>query len=148
MPLQPPVIDDRRFEDILAEVKSYIPRYTREWTNYNESDPGITLAELFAWMTELLIYRLNQVPDLNYIMFLRMLGIELAPAQPARAELTFTLARNDLDTVIIPQETQVAVGGGASPPVIFETDRSLVALGATLAASQSFDGYSYSDETS
>lgn len=148
MPLQPPVLDDRTFEDILAEVKSYIPRYTKEWTNYNESDPGISLAELYAWMTELLIYRLNQVPDLNYIMFLRLLGIELAPAQPARTELTFTLARNDLDTVIIPQETQVAVAGGASPPIIFQTARSLTALGATLAAIQSFDGYSYSDDTS
>jgi predicted phage baseplate assembly protein len=147
MPLQAPVLDDRRFEDIISEVKSYIPRYTREWTNHNESDPGITLAELFAWLTELLIYRLNQVPELNYIMFLRLLGIQLGPAQPARAELTFTLARNDVDTVVIPQETEVAVGGGANPPIIFETDRSLIALGATLAKVQSFDGFGYSDES-
>ena len=34
------------------------------------------------------MYRLNQVPDLNYIKFLQLIGIELAPAQPARADVT------------------------------------------------------------
>src|SRR5271155_1597082 len=67
MPLTAPNLDDRQFADIVAEAKTLIPRYAPEWTNFNESDPGITLVELFAWMTEILTYRLNQVPDLNYI---------------------------------------------------------------------------------
>ena len=57
-----------------------IPRYAPEWTNHNPSDPGITLIELAAWMTDLLIYRLNQVPDKNYVAFLNLLGIKLRAA--------------------------------------------------------------------
>jgi predicted phage baseplate assembly protein len=77
MPLTPPNLDDRQFADIVAEAKTLIPRYVPEWTNFNETDPGIALTELFAWMSEIIIYRLNQVPNLNYIKFLQLIGIEL-----------------------------------------------------------------------
>ena len=84
MPLDPPVLDDRRFEDLVAEARSLIPRYLPELTNYNESEPAIALLELFAWYTDLLLYRVNQVPDLHVVKFLRLLGIEPAPATPSR----------------------------------------------------------------
>ena len=61
-----------------------IPRYAPEWTNHNPSDPGITLIELAAWMTDLLIYRLNQVPDKNYVAFLNLLGIKLRAPRAAQ----------------------------------------------------------------
>lgn len=48
MPLTPPNLDDRTFADIVAQAKTLIPRYVPEWTNFNESDPGITMVELFA----------------------------------------------------------------------------------------------------
>lgn len=149
MPLLAPNLDDRRFADIVAEAKTLIPRYAPEWTNHHDSDPGITLIHLFAWMTDMLLYRLNQVPDRNYIKFLQLLGIELKPAQPARAELTFTLARNDIESVIVPKETQVAVAGGGEdgPPPVFQTDEALIALGAKLVAVQAFDGFGYTAET-
>jgi hypothetical protein len=148
MPLQAPNLDDRTYAQIMAEAKTLIPRYAPEWTDHNESDPGITLIQLFAWMTDMLLYRLNQVPERNYIKFLQLLGIELKPAQPAKAELTFTLVRDDLETVIVPKGTQVAVAdGGEDEPLVFETDEALIALGAKLKAIQSFDGFSYSVET-
>jgi predicted phage baseplate assembly protein len=142
MPLQAPNLDDRTFDQILAQAKLLIPRYAPTWTNQNESDPGITLMELFAWMTEMLIYRVNQVPERNYIKFLELLGITLTPARPAHAELTFTLTQTNVQTVIIPQGTQAA-SGGAGQPIIFETDEALIALGAKLKALQSFDSFSY-----
>ena len=148
MPLQAPNLDDRDFARIVAEAKTLIPRYAPEWTDHNESDPGITLVELFAWMTEMLIYRLNQVPERNYIEFLRLLGIELTPAHPAQAELTFSLVKAELDNVIVPKGTQVAVADSPDgTPLIFETDQAVVALGARLKAVQSFDSFSYSVET-
>jgi predicted phage baseplate assembly protein len=147
MPLIPPNLDDRQFADIVAEAKTLIPRYAPEWTNFNESDPGITLVELFAWMSEILIYRLNQVPDLNYIKFLQLIGVELAPAQPARAEVTFTVSRPDLTSVIVPQGTQVAASGGSGQSVLFELDEALIAIGAQLAAVQTFDGTGYTTQT-
>jgi predicted phage baseplate assembly protein len=148
MPLTAPNLDDRQFTDIKAEALTLIPRYAPEWTNFNESDPGITLVELFAWLTEILTYRLNQVPDLNYIKFLQLIGIELNPALPAKAELTFALARPDIVSVIVPQGTQVAAAGGSNQPVIFETDQSLVAIGAVLTAVQTFNGTGYTPQMS
>jgi hypothetical protein len=147
MALVPPQLDDRTFDELYEEALSRIPRYTPEWTNYNDSDPGITLLQLFAWMTETLIYRVNQVPELNYIKFLQLIGIEPAQAQPARTELTFTLARTDVDSLVIPMGTQVGVAG-TSPPVVFETDAALVGLGAVLSAVQVFDGFDFADRTS
>jgi predicted phage baseplate assembly protein len=144
---QTPNLDNRRYDDIVAEAKSLISRYAPEWTNHNNSDPGITLIQMFAWMTDMLIFRLNQVPELNYIKFLQLLGIELKPALPAHAELTFTLARDDVEFVAVPKETQIAVAGGNSDPLIFETQEELLALGAKLAAVQVFDGYSYTSVT-
>src|SRR6202044_2908588 len=110
--------------------------YVPEWTNFNETDPGIALTELFAWMSELIIYRLNQVPDLNYIKFLQLIGIELEAAQPARAQLTFSLSRPDLSYAIVPQGTQVAAAGSGNQPIVFETDTALIAIGPALASIQ------------
>ena len=68
-------LDDRTFQDIVDEAKRLIPRYTPEWTNHNLSDPGVALIELFAWMSEMVLYRVNQVPDRLYVQFLNLVGI-------------------------------------------------------------------------
>jgi predicted phage baseplate assembly protein len=148
MPLTVPNLDDRRYADIVAEARQLIPRYAPEWTNHNDADPGITLLQLFAWLTEMTLFRVNQVPDLHYVKFLQLLGIELMPARPARAELSFSLARKDIDSVIVPKGAQVSANGADGKPLVFELDEALVALGARLTALQSFDGQSYSIETS
>ncbi|HEY6352720.1 MAG TPA: putative baseplate assembly protein [Candidatus Angelobacter sp.] len=147
MPLTAPNLDNRQFADIVTQAKTLIPRYAPEWTNFNESDPGITLVELFAWMTEMMIYQLNQVPNLNYIKFLQLIGIELEPAQPAKAEVTFSVSRPDLTSVIVPAGTQVAATGGSGQSVIFQIDEALIAIGAQLAAVQTFDGSGYTTQT-
>lgn len=148
MPLTAPQLDNMAYTDIVAQAKLLIPRYAPEWTNFNESDPGITLMELFAWMTEITIYRLNQVPDLNYIKFLQLIGVELEAARPASAEVTFGLSRPDIVSVIVPKGTQIAASNGNGTPVLFELDEALVAIGAALGAVQCFDGISYTNVTS
>jgi predicted phage baseplate assembly protein len=144
VPLLEPLIDDRNWQQIVDEAVARIPRYTPEYryTNDNASDPGRTLIELFAWMTEMLVYRLNRVPELNYVKFLKLLGVEARPAEAAHTELTFALVTPPDETVVVPLGTQVAVSG-LSPPLVFETDRALVALGASLAKLQVNDGFSY-----
>lgn len=147
MPLSAPELDDRTFDDLVAEALRLVPRYAPEWTDHHDSDPGVTLVQLFAWLTEMTLYRLNQVPERNYVKFLQLLGIELVPALPARAELTFTLARQDVDVVPVPGGTEVAAAGGGGEPLVFETDEALMALGARLAAVQVFDGFGYTVQT-
>ncbi|EID74480.1 MULTISPECIES: putative baseplate assembly protein [Rhodococcus] len=143
--LVPPNLDDRRYDDLLVQARSLIPRYLPEWTNHNDADPGITLLQLFAWFTDQLIYRVNQVPDLNYVKFLRMLGIQTMPAQPARVDLTFTTATNaDVD---VPAGTQASAPGADGQPVVFEIVEGFTAVGAPLTAVQTFDGFAYRDVT-
>jgi predicted phage baseplate assembly protein len=149
MTLPAPILDDRRYADIVADARQLVPRYTPEWTDLNETDPGVTMIELFAWMADMLLYRLNQVPDLNYVKFLELLGITLNPAEPARTDLTFALVDPPPGAIIpVPKGTRIAAAGAdGKPPVVFETDHRLQALGATLAAVLSFDGFSYTTVT-
>ncbi len=146
-----PKIDDRRYEDIIAEVRTRIARYTPEWTpvwtDVNDSDPGITLAQVFAWQADMLLYRMGKVPELNYLKFLQLLGIELKPAEPALSEITFTVKEDHPKPhVIVPDRAQLsAESPDGGPPLIFETERALIALKAKLASVQAFDGYTFTD---
>src|SRR5690349_25177956 len=107
MPLPTPGLDDRTFQDIVDEAKRLIPRYCPEWTNHNVSDPGVALIELFAWMSEMVLYRVNQVPDRLYVHFLNLVGIEPFPPSVARTDLTFWLSAVLEQPVLVPANTQV-----------------------------------------
>ena len=138
-------LDDRRFEEIVAEARRRIPGYTPEWTDLNDSDPGMTLVQMFAWLAEMIIWRLNKVPDKAFVKFLDLLGIELAAATPAQAELTFTLSAPNLGrAVLIPRGTRVSLAEAADGrTVIFETDDNLFAISSKIAGIQSYDGTQY-----
>lgn len=146
-----PRIDDRRFEDLMAEVRARIPRYVPEWlpdptwNDVNESDPGIIMLELFTWLAEILTYRMNRVPELSFLKFLELIGIELQPAEPALAEITFGVSdKHPSEVLVVPMHTQVTAEGSAGgPPVVFETDRALTALRSRLTALLAYDGTTY-----
>ncbi|HVH13749.1 MAG TPA: hypothetical protein VM759_11885, partial [Longimicrobium sp.] len=74
MPLIVPRIDDRDYPRILSEAMARIPVHTPEWTNFNDADPGVTLLQLFAFMTDSLLYRANLIPERNRLKFLELLG--------------------------------------------------------------------------
>jgi hypothetical protein len=74
MSLTLPNLDDRTYDDLVAEAQSLIPSLAPEWTDFNPSDPGITLVELFAWLTEMLLFRINRLPDQNVRTFLKLLN--------------------------------------------------------------------------
>ncbi len=74
MPLMLPQLDDRTYADLLEEARALIPSLYPEWTDHNPSDPGITLIELFAWLTEMLIYRSDQIPARYRLTFLKLLN--------------------------------------------------------------------------
>lgn len=81
MPIPLPNLDDRRYEDLVEEALALIPNYAPDWTNHNDSDPGITLVQLFAYLTEMLIYRLNRVTDANVCTFLKLIdGVSRRPS--------------------------------------------------------------------
>ena len=154
MPLENaiPRIDDRNYDSLITEVRTRIARYTPEWTpvwtDVNDNDPGMTLAQVFAWMAEMLAYRMNLVPELNYIKFLQLIGIELNAAEAAQAEITFPVKSSSGPYVIVPERTQLtAEAPDGGPPITFETDRALIAVRAKLAAVLAYDGYAYTSVT-
>lgn len=142
-----PQLDDRTFDQILADLRFRIPRYTKEWTNFNDSDPGTTLLQLFAWLTETMCYRMNQIPLKNYIKFLKLLGTDLAPALPATAHLTFTTQANTVASPV-PQRTQIsAQASDGGDPLIFETEEGLGLIQVPLSDLGAFDGAGFTTVT-
>ncbi|MCC2315945.1 putative baseplate assembly protein [Cellulomonas xiejunii] len=136
-PLDPPNLDDRRFQDIVDETKRLIPRFTPEWTNHNLSDPGVALVELFAWVGEMVLYRVNQVPDRMYSHFLGLVGVEPFPPSVAHTRLTFRLAAPATEPVVVPEGTAVStVTVGGQEPVVFATSAEAVAVPPRLVAAR------------
>jgi len=84
MPLAPPVIDDRRFAQLVDETLARARVHTPEWTNFNQSDPGVTLVQLFSFLTENILYRANLTPERQRIKFLQLLRVPLAAAAAAQ----------------------------------------------------------------
>ena len=127
MPLPTPKLDDRHFQDIVDEAKKRIPDYIKEWTDHNVSDPGVTMIELFAWMTDMLLYRLNQVPDLHYIKFMEMLGVRLKEPVPAKVPVTFWLSAPQDVPLEVPAGTEVAsTQTETQPSIVFTTNELFV----------------------
>jgi len=120
-------LDDRTFKDLVDECILRIPRYCPEWTNYNPSDPGITLVELFAWLTDQMLLRFNQVPRRNYVAFLELLGVRLLAPAPAKTDITFYLTTALPETYAIPAATEVAtIRTETEEAIVFSTDSALV----------------------
>lgn len=126
MSLAAPNLDDRRFQDLVDDAKRLVQQHCPEWSDHNVSDPGVTLIELFAWMTDQLLYRLNRVPDLNYVKYLELLGVTLFPPTAAQTDLTFRLSAPRPDVLVIARGTQVStVRTERDEEVTFTTDEPL-----------------------
>jgi predicted phage baseplate assembly protein len=122
MSLPAPNLDDRRFQELVDDAKRMVQARCPEWTDHNVSDPGVTLIETFAFMTDQLLYRLNRVPDRLYIKFLELIGVRLLPPTPARAPLTFWLSTAADERMTIPVGTRAATSRTElDEPIIFAT---------------------------
>lgn len=133
MPLQEPNLDDRTFRQLVEEARSRLAAAAPEWTDLSPGDPGIVLLELFSYLTETMIYRLNRLPEKAYISFLRLLGVTLQPPAAASVSLRFSRTRSSDEPIQIPAGTRVTFtrpAAGNEPP-IFATARTV-----TLAAGE------------
>lgn len=123
MPFVPPGLDDRRFDDLVAELVARIPAHTPEWTNPREGDPGRTLIELFAWLGDSLLYRANLIPERQRLAFLRLLGQQMRPAEPAR-----TLVCVGVGDETVTRPPVILPGASVKGPANFETLGELTVL--------------------
>ena len=149
MALPVPNLDDRRFQDLVDDAKRLVQQRCPEWTDHNVSDPGVTLIETFAWMTDQLLYRLNRVPDRHYVKFLELVGVRLFPPSAARGEVTFWLSAPQPDAAHVAGGTQVAtIRTETDEAVVFSTLDDLPIVPVKLAhVLTSVDGKRHDERT-
>ena len=143
MPLILPSLDNRTFEQLVAEGQAMIPREAPVWTDHNLHDPGITLIELFAWLAEMDLYRLDRTAEASYRAFLRLLGIELRPPRVAQTVLLFNWQTED-GTGLLHARRQMA---DPSREIFFQTQKALRVSPARLVAVLSASGGELLDHT-
>ncbi|MEK0313954.1 putative baseplate assembly protein [Cohnella sp. 56] len=97
-------LDDRTFDSIMQEARQGIQRRLPEWTDENAHDPGMTMLELFAWISEMQQFYLSRVPDRNRRKFLELLGEAPHQTTAASALASFSEIR---DTVRLPGGTKL-----------------------------------------
>lgn len=134
MPLPLPNLDDRDFQQLVEEARRQISRATPEWTDLSPSDPGMVLVDVFAYLTDTMLYRLNRLPHKAYIAFLNLLGVRFHPPTAAHVILRFSRPVATQRAVDIPRGTRVTLSrpiGGAEPPVFVTLRTVTIPAGAT-----------------
>lgn len=116
MPITPPRLDDRRYDDLVDELLARIPAHTPEWVPAQIGDPGRTLVELFAWLADTVLYRANLIPERQRLAFLQLLGMPLSPAHAAQGVVSLLLDEKRPVTGVT-----IAKGARLPGPVNFET---------------------------
>lgn len=142
MPLPIPQLDDRRFDELVTALRDQIPSLTKAWTDFNTSDPGIAILELWCWLAEMILYRIDRITERSYTNFLKLI---LDPPEPVTAEVTLTIQLPSTQITIpagvrfatdplasLPQEVLEFTEGGR---LIFETYRSMQYQPAEIADS-------------
>ncbi len=130
MSLQAPNLDDRSFDDLVAEALRIIERSCPQWTDRTPGDPGMVMVDIFAYLTEAMIYRLNRLPEKAYVEFLRLIGVKLQAPTAASAMLRFSASRPVQKALVIPRGTRVAAAGGKDAQVFTTVADLTMAAGA------------------
>ena len=148
MPLPSPNLDDRSYADLRREALEVVAKLCPEWTDLSASDPGITLLEVFAYLTEALLYRLNRLPEKAYVAFLNLVGIRQQAPAAAIVVLELSLAAPTGAAVRIPRGTTVTVDGarGDSAPVFTTLADATIAAGSRVGTVRAVNAELVSDE--
>lgn len=93
-----------------------------ELTNANPSAPHTVLLEAQAWLLSQIAYRINRVPEQNFIAFASLFGISPRPATKAQTILQFQKDDSG-EKVEISIGTQVSTADGN---IIFELNEDLI----------------------
>lgn len=122
-----PDLDDRSFVDLVLEAREVAARSCPTWTDHSVHDPGVTLLEVFAHLTEVMLYRLNRLPEKAYLTFLNLIGLTRHPPTAAWVDLTFRRDKpGSGPSVTIPAGTTVSSGQTAAQQVTFVTTEAVV----------------------
>ncbi|NLX10726.1 MAG: putative baseplate assembly protein, partial [Chloroflexi bacterium] len=130
--MKSPVLDERHAAQLVAALLARRPGYTPDWLPPDQG-PDAALLWIAARYAEHILQRLNQAPEKNKLAFLDLLGIQLTPAQAARAPIVFQMAGQAADTRA-PQGTRLAAPPPPDSPqqIVFETEQAAGLMAAQL----------------
>jgi hypothetical protein len=113
MSLPVPKLDDRRFDALVKDAIDHVRARCPGWTDLEPGDPGVTLIEVFALLTENMLYRLNRVPEKLYVTLLNLVGAQVRPPSAAATTLVFKRSGGATGDIEIPFGTQVTTPDGS-----------------------------------
>ncbi len=135
MPSHTPKIDPRTFDELVKEVLQLAPSYSRTWARPQRHDPGHALGEVFSATMEMLLERLNRLPEKVFAELLNLIGMRLRLPVPATALARFQLAPEREAGTWVPGGTRVGtLSGDDGEPIVFETERDVFVFETGLAA--------------
>src|SRR6266516_785871 len=108
MPVPVPKLDTRTWAELTSEARTLVPRLAPDWTDHNLHDPGITLLELLAWLSELLLFRVDRVSPAMRRAFLRLVGVTPEPAGVAETVVAFRPTAAAASAVPVPARARIA----------------------------------------
>lgn len=127
MALPVPNLDDRDYAGLLRDALALAPTLAPDWTDYSPGDPGVTLLELFSYLTESLLFRLNKLPAKAYVELLNLVGVNLAPPAVAKTDLVLTLKAATAEPLVIRRGTRVTTARGGGPVFVISDDVTIPA---------------------
>ncbi|MEN6521092.1 MAG: baseplate J/gp47 family protein [Armatimonadota bacterium] len=141
---------NKDYESIREELMSRIPQLTDRWTDFNASDLGVVLLELFAGIADMLAYYIDAqaaecyLPTArqrqNIINLCSLIDYSLHGPVASTTTLRFTLKESQADDIVIPAGTLVRAPD-ANTPVPFVTTAGLtIKAGATEAETNAVQG--------
>jgi uncharacterized phage protein gp47/JayE len=138
--MQAPEICKLDANKVMQEIRKKAPFYVPEWNTEDEKDFGIVLSSIFSGMVDSISSRLNEAPEKHFLSFLEVINASLIPASPARAPLTFVLSEGASENVLIEASTQASANGPDGKPVVFETEKNILASPSKLVSVYSIIG--------
>ena len=100
-------LQNKTYEDLIQEARTQIPLYSKEWTNYNPSDPGVTILENISAYTILQQAYMGETTNATKEKLFALLGYNRRAGKNARVMLE---ALNVQRPVTIPSGQRFMVG--------------------------------------
>jgi hypothetical protein len=110
-------IDQRTFADLMREAEAVVRSRCPDWTP-SVGEPGTTLIEIYAYLTETMLYRVNRLPDRLQVALLKLLGVSQMPPAAAVVRLEFSRDAPAAGHLVVPRGTRVSDPSGE---VVFTT---------------------------
>ena len=85
-----PELDDIGYQELRDESEARLPKDAPEWSDHNLSDPGITFLEMFSWLSDIELYRLNRITPKHLQNFLALLGDRYPSAKASNGVIVST----------------------------------------------------------